>query len=70
MQALINDLYLKGAGSRADCKKALEICDGDLLLAEGWLKYCHCAIAIYPKENYDNWVMEKAQEWKNANNPL
>ena len=51
------------------CKKALEVCNGDFLLAEGYIKYYGCAINVRPKEGeiaseaYDKWVMEKAQEW-------
>lgn len=53
-----------------DCARALEVCDGDHLLAEGYLKYVACAVYIRPKdgeteaEARKNWVMMMAREWK------
>jgi len=53
-----------------DCKKALEACDNDFLLAEGYLHYNGCAVNVRPRgeetraEAYSQWVMEKAREWK------
>lgn len=60
----VQRLYEAGCGSRAQCREALWKCKGDELLAEGYLKYNGCAINITPKEAYDEWVMQKAREWK------
>lgn len=57
-------LYEAGFGSRIQCREALWKCKGDELLAQGYLKYNGCAINITPKEAYDEWVMQKAREWK------
>lgn len=59
-----NRLYAAGHGSRARCREAIWKCKGDELLAQGYLKYDGCAINITPKAAYDEWVMEKAREWK------
>ena len=58
------NLYKAGLGSRIQCREALWKCKGDELLAEGYLKYNGCAINITPKVAYDEWVMQKAREWK------
>jgi len=50
-----------------DCRKALDKCDGDLLLAEGFLRFNGVAVNVRPKASetpvqaYDAWVMERAR---------
>ena len=67
------ELYERGLGSLVQCSDAMTKCDGDVLLAEGCLKYNGCAINVRPKkwqtreEAYSAWVMDMAHEWKSAN---
>ena len=50
----------------AQCQKAFEKCGGDFDLAIGYLKYDGCAVKIVSDDPnaYDNWVMERAVEYK------
>ena len=48
-----------------DCKRALDKCNYDSLLAEGWLRYYGCAIHI--EDGYDEWVMKSAKRWAKDN---
>lgn len=63
-------LRLRTGCGLKDCKEALEVCECDFLLAEGYLKYRDCAIAVHPKDGETaaeakrKWVMQKAFEWK------
>jgi len=52
---------ITGAGL-IDTKKALIRANGDLLLAQGILKYQGCAINVRGMA-YDDWVMERARSW-------
>ena len=53
-----------------EAKKALVACNGDSLLAEGYLKYMGCAINVYPREGetreqaYMRWVWGMAEGYK------
>ena len=60
----IRELRDRTCISLTECKGALEKCDGDMFLAEGYLKYNGCAINIRPPEKYDEWVMNMARGWK------
>ncbi len=51
-----------GAGMH-ECSNALKRCNGDELLAEGWLKYYGCAINTYDKP-HEQWAMECAEGYK------
>ena len=46
-----------------ECKNALVHCNGDALLAEGWLKYYGCAINTYD-EPHEEWAMRNARAYK------
>ena len=61
---LIIELRDKTNTSLQECKRALEKCNGDMLLAEGYLKYNGCAINVGGHENYKKWVMEMAEDYK------
>lgn len=55
-----------------EAKNALVLCNGDSLLAEGYLKYMGLAVNIYPREGetreeaYMNWVWARARSFKKA----
>lgn len=49
-----------GLGMMA-CKNALIQCEGDLLLAEGYLRYYDCAVAI--RGDRKAWLLRKARAW-------
>ena len=53
-----------GAGL-VECQAALEKCDGDTLLAEGWLKYYGCAINTYDL-SHEDWAMQRAEGFKKS----
>ena len=53
-----------GAGMM-ECSRAMKICDGDALLAEGWLKYYGCAINTYDLP-HEEWAMQRAVGYKKA----
>lgn len=61
---MVKDLRDRTCVSLIECKRALEKCNEDVLLAEGYLKYNGCAIQINPPEKYGEWVMSMAQKWK------
>lgn len=52
-----------------DCKRALYDANGDVVLAEGLLRYNGAAIHIKPRpgqteaEAYTEWVWRRAREW-------
>lgn len=45
------------------CQRALVQCDGDNLLAEGWLRYAGCAVNVSGM-TYEEWVMSRAKAYK------
>ena len=61
---MVSDLRDISGNSLMECKRALVKYDGDMLLAEGYLKYNGCAIFIRPPHKYEDWVENKAQGWK------
>ena len=44
-----------------NCARALKKCNGDLLLAEGYLKFDGCAVNV---PDYDVWLMRQARAYK------
>ena len=64
--AMINELREKASCSLMESQRALKKYNGDMLLAEGYLKYNGCAINVGSKENYKIWVDEMAHSWKNS----
>ena len=55
-------LRRRTGASMMDAKRALKKADGDLLLAQGILKYQGCAIHV-KNMTHDEWVMQSAKEW-------
>jgi translation elongation factor EF-Ts len=47
--------------SAMECSRALAKYNGDMLLAEGYLKYNGCAIKV---DDYEKWVDDQAQGYK------
>jgi len=62
---MVKDLRNETGAGMVECKAALEKCKGDILLAEGWLKYYGCAINTYDTP-HEEWAMTGAQAWKRA----
>jgi hypothetical protein len=55
-----------------DCHKALQTCNNDLLLAQGYLLFKGCAISVRPRagespeQAYEAWLMSQAKAFKNS----
>ncbi len=60
MQLIMQLRNMSGCGLE-QCRIALEKCNDDLILALGYLKYDGCAVSV---KNYDDWVMQMAQKFK------
>jgi len=59
---MIKDLRDRSGAPMPACKDALVKCEGDELLAEGWLKYYGCAINT--SEPHEDWAMRNARSYK------
>jgi translation elongation factor EF-Ts len=59
-----------------ECLTALDACNGDIKLANAWLRFNGLTVSITAKEGqtvseaYDNWVMEAAKQWVKENETL
>ena len=65
----IKELREKSGRGLQDTKKAFEWAKGDMLLAEGYLRFFDCAINVKPQgsetqaEAFDRWLRQKAGEF-------
>ena len=59
----IYELRLRTGAGIQECSKAYKRFDGDILLAEGWLKYYGCAINTYDVP-HEVWVEHRARGYK------
>jgi len=57
----VRELRDKTNVSLMECKRALDRYDGDMLLAEGYLKYNGCAIKV---DDYEQWVERQVRGYK------
>ena len=60
---MIKELRNRSGAGMSEAKNALLRCDGDMLLAEGWLKYYGCAINTYDTP-HEEWAMNAARGYK------
>ena len=63
--ATVKQLREDSGAGMMECKDALIHCGGDVLLAEGYLKYYGCAINTYDLPHED-WAMERAEGFKKS----
>ena len=66
--SLIKELRERTGAGMMECKKAIELCAGDSLLAEGYLKYQGLAVCIRApgktdEEAYRDWVWANARRY-------
>jgi len=59
----IKELRDRSGAHVVECRDALLRCKGDLLLAEGYLKYYGCAINTYNMP-HEEWAMKQAYGFK------
>lgn len=60
---MVKNLREESGAGMMECKDALVKCKGDILLAEGWLKYYGCAINTYDMP-HEEWALKRAQSYK------
>ena len=67
-KAQVEVLRRRSGAGLMECKKALQKANGDLLLAEGYMKYSGLAVNIKmagknPEEAKEDWVWSKARTY-------
>lgn len=67
----VRDLRSRTGCGLMECQRALDKSEGDVLLAEGYLRYNGLAIHVKkegmsPSEAYNEWVWDRAREWKES----
>lgn len=69
---MVRDMRERTGAGMAEVRHAIALCDGDLLLAEGYLKFAGCAVSVrdepgdQPGDGYRRWVWSRARAFAAA----